>query len=143
MARGRSADGVAGLEDRPCVTHDLHIHGHHRNADQFGALRAYGSDAPALQALLREQPELAAPLHPHHAVSGGEVVWAARYEMARTVEDFLSRRSRLLLLDARASMDAAPAVARILAAELGRDERWEQTQVDEYRALASGYLVGG
>ena len=134
---------VAGLEDRPCVTHDLHIHGHHRNADQFGALRAYGSDAPALQALLREQPELAAPLHPHHAVSAGEVVWAARYEMARTVEDFLSRRSRLLLLDARASMDAAPAVARILAAELGRDERWEQTQVDEYRALASGYLVGG
>ena len=64
---------------------------------------------------------LATAIHPRHAVTGGEVVWAARHEMARTVEDFLARRSRLLLLDARASMEAAPAVARLLARELGRD----------------------
>ena len=134
---------VAGLEDRPCVTHDLHIHGHHRNSDQFGSLHSYGSDAPAIQALLREEPELAAAIHPGHEISGGDVVWAARHEMARTVEDFLARRSRLLLLDARASMDAAPAVARLLARELGRDPAWEARQVAEYRELAAGYVVSG
>lgn len=132
---------VAGLEERPCVTRDLHIHGHHRNSEQFGALRAYGSDAPALQALLRADPGLAEPLHPRHAVAAGEVVWAARHEMARTVEDFLSRRSRLLLLDARASVEAAPAVARLLAAELGRDQTWQDAQVSAYRELAAGYLI--
>ena len=75
--------------------------------------------------------------------SGGEVVWAARHEMARTVEDFLARRSRLLLLDARASIEAAPAVARLLARELGRDAAWEARQVADYRELAAGYLVSG
>jgi glycerol-3-phosphate dehydrogenase len=132
---------VAGLDDRPCVTRDLHIHGHHRNADQFGALRSYGSDAPEIQALLRAEPELASPIAPGHAVTQGEVVWCARNEMARTVEDFLSRRSRLLVLDARASMEAAPAVARLLARELGRDEAWQRSQVGAYRELARGYLV--
>jgi glycerol-3-phosphate dehydrogenase len=132
---------VAGLDDRPCVTRDLHIHGHHRNADQFGALRSYGSDAPEIQALLRAEPELASPIAPGHAVTQGEVVWCARNEMARTVEDFLSRRSRLLVLDARASMEAAPAVARLLARELRRDEAWQRSQVGAYRELARGYLV--
>jgi glycerol-3-phosphate dehydrogenase len=132
---------VAGLEERPCVTRDLHIHGHHRSAEQFGSLHAYGSDAPEVRTLLRESPELAQRLHPGHEVAAGEVVWAARNEMARTVEDFLARRCRLLLLDARASMEAAPAVARLLAAELGRDDAWQRRQVEEYRALARGYLV--
>ena len=71
----------------------------------------------------------------------GEVVWAARHEMARTVEDVLARRRRTLRLDARASMDMAPAVAALLADELGRDEAWEREQVEAYRALAVGYLV--
>lgn len=132
---------VAGLDERECVTRDLHIHGHHRNADQFGPLRVYGSDAPALRSLLRANPELDRPLHPAHSVTAGEVVWAARNEMARTVEDFLSRRSRLLLLDARASIEVAPEVAALLATELGRDETWQQTQIDEFRRLARGYLI--
>src|SRR5690606_486004 len=67
---------VAGLEERECVTSDLHIHGYHRNAEQFGPLREYGSDAPAIQALLREEPALAEKLHPQHEVTAGEVVWA-------------------------------------------------------------------
>lgn len=132
---------IAGLDERACVTRNLHIHGHHHHAEQFGSLWMYGSDAPALRSLLRERPELDRPLHRDHHVTAGEVLWAARHEMARTVEDFLSRRSRLLLLDARASMEAAPEVAALLAAELGRNEAWQQAQVEEYRQLARGYLI--
>jgi glycerol-3-phosphate dehydrogenase len=61
--------------------------------------------------------------------------------MARTVEDFLARRTRALLLDARASMAAAPAVAAIMARELGRDDAWLQAQIDVYNDLARKYLM--
>ena len=68
-------------------------------------------------------------------------MWAARNEMARTVEDVLSRRTRALLLDARASIDAAEETARILASELNRDEKWIKSQTESYRELASDYLL--
>ena len=70
-----------------------------------------------------------------------EVVWAARVEMARTVEDVLSRRTRALVLDARAAMAAAPKVAEVLAKELGRDARWQAEQVQGFIALADSYVV--
>lgn len=66
---------------------------------------------------------------------------AARDEMARTVEDVLARRLRLLFLDASAAMDAAPRVASIMAAELGRDESWQANQVRAFESVASGYFV--
>jgi glycerol-3-phosphate dehydrogenase len=61
--------------------------------------------------------------------------------MARTVEDFLARRSRALLLDARASIDVAPEVARIMAEELGCDDAWQADQVQAYVNLAKAYLL--
>jgi glycerol-3-phosphate dehydrogenase len=60
--------------------------------------------------------------------------------MARTVDDVLARRTRALLLDARAAMEAAPAAAAVLAAELGRDAAWERAQVAEFTAIARAYL---
>jgi glycerol-3-phosphate dehydrogenase len=69
-----------------------------------------------------------------------EVIWAARWEMARTVEDVLSRRSRALLLNARAARAAAPRVAELLAGELGRDEAWQTAQVVEFSRLCAAYL---
>jgi glycerol-3-phosphate dehydrogenase len=81
------------------------------------------------------------PLHPRLPCSAAQVVWAARHEMARTVEDVLSRRTRALLLDARAAAEMAPPVARLLARELGRDEAWEARQVLNFRELAGQYLV--
>jgi glycerol-3-phosphate dehydrogenase len=133
---------VAGLEERPAVTGDLRIQGHDPGADRFGDLAPYGSDAPAVEALLGEDPRWGERLHPRHAIRAGEVVWAARHEMARTVEDVLSRRTRLLLLDARASMEVAPRVAALLAEALGRDAAWEGEQARAFRELARGYLVG-
>jgi glycerol-3-phosphate dehydrogenase len=60
--------------------------------------------------------------------------------MARGVEDVLARRTRALLLDARASLEAAPLAAQILARELGRDGVWESAQVTSYQQLARGYI---
>jgi glycerol-3-phosphate dehydrogenase len=68
------------------------------------------------------------------------VIWAVRHELARTVEDVLARRTRALFLDAAASMAMAPLVARLMAAELDRDERWQRRQVADFQALAQGYL---
>jgi glycerol-3-phosphate dehydrogenase len=135
------AAALAGLDERPSATKALPLHGHHENAEAFGPLRAYGADAPALLALMEEDPRLAAPLHPTLPVLGGEVVWAARHEGARTIEDVLARRTRALLLDARASMEAAVAAAALLAEVLGRDAAWAEAQVAAYRALAEGYLL--
>ncbi|MEM1044278.1 MAG: glycerol-3-phosphate dehydrogenase/oxidase [Bacteroidota bacterium] len=132
---------LADLPDRPSVTRTLRIHGWHEAAHTYGDLTDYGADAPAVEALIAERPAWSERLHPDRPVRAGEVVWAARHEMARTVEDVLARRRRTLLLDARASMDMAPAVAALLADELGRDEAWEREQVEAYRALAVGYLV--
>ena len=69
-------------------------------------------------------------------------MWAAKCELARTVEDVLARRTRALLLDARASVEMAPVVARLLAKELGRDEAWVEGQVEAYGELAGGYVLG-
>lgn len=65
-----------------------------------------------------------------------------RKEQARTIDDVLSRRCRLLLLDARQALNAAPRVATILAEELGRDSDWEREQVATFTTLAAGYLPG-
>jgi glycerol-3-phosphate dehydrogenase len=69
-----------------------------------------------------------------------EVIWAARYEMAVTVEDVLARRTRALFLDAAAAVECAPVVGRLLAGELNHSTEWEQQQVQLFRTLAEGYL---
>jgi glycerol-3-phosphate dehydrogenase len=71
----------------------------------------------------------------------GEVVWAVRHEMARTIEDFLSRRTRALVLDARASIEMASQVAELMAKELGRNKAWKDQQIGNYKKLAKGYLL--
>ncbi|HWB05058.1 MAG TPA: glycerol-3-phosphate dehydrogenase/oxidase [Verrucomicrobiales bacterium] len=66
--------------------------------------------------------------------------WFARHEMARTVEDVLARRTRLLFLDSRAALAKAPQVARELAAELGRDEAWQQSQLEAFKETAKHFM---
>ncbi|HVQ34965.1 MAG TPA: glycerol-3-phosphate dehydrogenase C-terminal domain-containing protein, partial [Candidatus Bathyarchaeia archaeon] len=102
----------------------------------------YGSDAAAIRELAREEATLARPLHPALPTTGAEIVWAARHEMARTVEDALARRTRALYLDASAAAGMAPEVARLLARELGRDAAWVEAQVTSFRALARDHTVG-
>ena len=134
------AEMVAGVENRRSPTETLQVHGWTREPIAAANLRAYGSDAAAIAAIMADDPALAAPLHPRLPYQRGEIVWHARHEMARTVEDVLSRRTRSLLLDAAASVEAAPVAARLLAGELGRDEAWQAEQVRAYTELARGYI---
>ena len=131
---------LAGLDPRPCVTRQLSIHGFHQHASKFGRLAVYGSDAQHIAQMERD-PALAERLHPNLTASVAQVRWAVRYEMARTVEDFLARRTRSLLFDARASLEVAPKVARLMADELGRDEAWIAQQVKDFRAVGAGYVL--
>ncbi len=65
--------------------------------------------------------------------------WFARHEMARSVEDVLARRTRLLFLDVRAALAEAPRVARELARELGRDETWQKSQLNAFAKTAKQF----
>lgn len=134
---------LAGLDERECVTRRLRIHGYHHHASRHGARSVYGSDAIAIDDLVRAHPDLdlAQPLDPHLPYIEAEVVWAARWEMARTVEDILSRRTRALLLNARAALRMAPRVAALLARELGRGAHWETDQIRSFTNLTSRYLA--
>jgi glycerol-3-phosphate dehydrogenase len=130
---------LARLTERPCVTRDLHIHGFHRHAAEFGALAIYGSDAPAIEGLSRTSAELGKALHAELQLTGAEVAWAVREEMARTVEDVLARRNRALFLNHSAATAMAPAVARLMAEELGRDDLWVEAQLTAFSATATRF----
>lgn len=129
------------LEERPCVTRDLHIHGYCEDIDALGFLGVYGSDATAIQALAASDTALAAQLDSALPYIGAEVVWAAREEMARTVDDVLSRRTRALFLNAHAAQRMIEPVAALLARELGRDNNWQRDQIQSASALAAKYLA--
>ncbi|TGE25594.1 glycerol-3-phosphate dehydrogenase/oxidase [Hymenobacter aquaticus] len=135
------AIALGQLPPAPSQTAHLPIHGAQPTADHSAHLSVYGSDQPALRRLMTEQPELAEKLDEALEFYKAEVVWAARQEMARTVEDVLARRVRVLFLDARAALRVAPTVAALLARELGRDDAWQQQQVADFSQLARGYLV--
>lgn len=132
---------LGGLEEQPCKTAHLAIHGSMDTEEATGDLAIYGSDATAIQSVINEQASFGELLHQAFETRAGEVAWAARHEMARTVEDVLSRRTRCLLLNARASVEAAPKVAAILANELGRAEGWADREVAAYTKLAQGYMM--
>lgn len=131
------------LAKKPCVTAELAIHGKilAEQVDLSNHLYIYGADIPAIKALEQSHPELAEKPHPNHPYSLAKAVWAAREEMVQSVEDVLTRRVRLLFLDARAAIDSAAKVAHILASELGKDEQWEKAQVAKFLEVAKYYLL--
>src|SRR5207248_4080754 len=130
------------LADSPCKTEHLRIHGYHENAKQFGDLAVYGSEAGEIQKLAQSDPELRDRLHPAMPNIKAEVIWAVRQEMARTIEDVLARRMRALFLNAGAALEMAPAVADLMAGELGWDETSTTKQLADFRAIARNYVLG-
>jgi glycerol-3-phosphate dehydrogenase len=121
------------------ATRNLLIHGAMANVNLNDPFYFYGSDTASVKALMNGHAGewLSTGLQIHEA----QVVWAVQQEMARTVEDVLSRRTRALLLDARESIRMAEPVARIMARELQKDNKWVEEQVEAYTKLASGYLL--
>jgi glycerol-3-phosphate dehydrogenase len=129
-----------GLPPVPSQTSHMPLHGYLKHAaDDHAAV--YGTDRAKISDLAKSDAELANLFDSKLPYTKAEVVWAAREEMARTVEDVLARRTRALLLDSAAALAAAPAVAAILARELGRDTEWQLKQVEEFKAVAKKYQL--
>lgn len=82
-------------------------------------------------------------LHENLPYTDGDVVRAVRDEMARTVEDVLARRTRALFLNAKAAIESADAVARIIANETSNREYDADIDVMDFMRVASGYLPNG
>ncbi len=106
--------------------------------DQTGCrdhlVRRYGSLAREVDALVEAEPALGAPLVPGLPYSHAEAVYAAREEMAGSVDDVLSRRTRARLLGRDASARAADDVAALLGRELGWDATRVASEAVAYRA---------
>lgn len=126
---------------RECVTKTLRVHGWQKNLDKKDPLSTYGSDAIYKKKLVKADPVLGEKLHQNLPYIKTEVIWAVLAEMLRTVEDFLSRRSRALLLDARTSIHMAPEVAQIMVRELDYDQTRQEEQVSAYADLARQYVL--
>lgn len=131
---------TANWPHQASITSNLKIHAA-ATPNGTGNLSNYGTDAIHIQKLITAHPELGAHLSTSLGIIKAQVIWAVREEMARTVEDFLARRVRALLLDARESIRIAPETARLMAQELNLPEAWEQQQIQEYTQLAQGYLL--
>ena len=116
-----------GLPAVKCRTKHLKLHGTSKNS--------------LFEQLITENPHLAKRIHPDYPYTEAEVVWAVRYEMALHIEDILARRSRLLVINARAAIAAAPRVAALMARELGNDQQWEQQQIEAFHQLAKTWLA--
>jgi len=134
------ATAVSGRSPRRRVTRNLPLSGSDNFVDGSEA-DDLGFDARLLTQLEAESAGWKEQIHPNLPYKKSHIVHAVRSEMALTLEDVLSRRTRSLLLDAQASLECAPAVAAIMAAELGRDESWIQDQKKTYSLVAQKYLM--
>ncbi|UZD21122.1 glycerol-3-phosphate dehydrogenase/oxidase [Algoriphagus halophytocola] len=119
---------------------DMKIHGATTRVPE-GHWGIYGFDAKPIQDLTKENKTWEELLHPDFPNIQAEVIWAVREEMAVKVEDVLSRRIRLLVLDAQAAIDAAPKVADLMAKELGKDQDWVAAELSDFEKTAKKYLI--
>ena len=131
---------LAGLEQRPCETASLKLHGY-ADGQPTAELpsdwhRVYGSDWQQIEQLQAERPELSQRLHSELPYLGAEIVWAVRSEMARQLEDVLARRMRALFLNAQAAIEMAPQVAQLMAEELGEGQAWQTEQLETFGEVA-------
>jgi glycerol-3-phosphate dehydrogenase len=132
---------VAKLPIVKCSTRQLRLHGYSEQIHYGDKLSVYGTDASKIRELIKENSTLGERVHPDFPYLKAEVVWAVRNEMAITIEDFLARRTRMLFLNAKAAIASASIVAEIMAAEMHRDEKWQQEQVADFSEMAQEYLA--
>ncbi|EOZ99700.1 Glycerol-3-phosphate dehydrogenase [Indibacter alkaliphilus LW1] len=106
-----------------------------------GHWKGYGENFMEIQKLIETNQELGEKLHEKYPYTKAEVVWSVRNEMAVKVEDVLSRRLRILLLDSKAALKMAPLVAELMASELGKDESWVKSELADFEKLANKYIL--
>jgi glycerol-3-phosphate dehydrogenase len=111
------------------------------HVDKNNPLYWYGTDLNKINKMIEKDPAMGEVLSEKLYILKAQIILAAREELARTLEDCLARRTRALQLDALESIQIAPRVAEILAAELGYSKKWETKQVQAYTSLAQSYLL--
>jgi glycerol-3-phosphate dehydrogenase len=117
------------------------IHGYKEKIDRDSPYYFYGSDEDKILDLAREKEEYAELISEDLHIIKAQVIWSVRHEMARTVEDFLARRTRALFLNARESIRMAPVVAELMARELQAGDGWMEKQLAEFAAVARNYIL--
>jgi glycerol-3-phosphate dehydrogenase len=129
---------AGGLSSAPCRTMNLPLHGSPEDtrSQTLDALALYGTEREAILALIAEDPALGERIHPRLPYIRAEIVFAARFEMSRTVDDALSRRTRAFFLDFDAAVESAQLVATLLASELARTPQWQAEQLAVFRRTA-------
>ncbi len=130
------------IPDAQCKTADLLIHGANGTVDHSSShLSIYGTDSKEIEKIKKEDPTLAELLHPRLEFTKAEVVFAVRNEMARTIEDVLARRVRVLFLDAKAAIEIAPIVGELLRKELNETAEWQGQQISNFIEIAEQYVL--
>ena len=132
---------AGNLKPVSCRTKNIKIHGC-SDIHSEGHLGIYGSDEEKIRELIEQDSSVGKKLIDSLPYTKAEVIWAVHYEMARTIEDVLARRIRILFLDAKAAIQVAPKVAEIMAKELNYNEDWMRLQLMDFIKLAQGYLPG-
>ena len=136
-----AANKLLNIPKVESTTEALLIHGFKKDVDFDDPFYFYGNDIQYINELLTLDPKLNDWLSESLQIKKVQAVFACRNEMARTVEDVLARRTRALFLDAAESIKMAPAVAEILATELGKDNAWKNDQIKIFTTLANRYLL--
>ncbi len=133
---------IGALPERKCITKNLPIYGYDKNLDlTTDPLAVYGTEKYQLLEMEEENPELSEVISESLPLRKSQIVWAVKYEMARTVEDMLARRVRGLFLDAGECIRIVAEVAKIMAKELGQDEDWVRLQIESFRKVATNYQI--
>lgn len=122
-------------------TRTMKIHGYMKKIDLTDPLYFYGTDREMLINLGKNEPGISGVISEKLGLYKAQVIWAVRNEMARSVEDVLSRRTRCLLLDSRESVAIAPVVAELMAIELQKDTAWVNSQVQSFKEVAANYML--
>ena len=135
------AISVAALDDRPSRTKWLNLYGWSADREGNGPFSVYGNNARDLKQMIKINPELNELIHKELPYRKVEVLWGVRHEHARTVGDILSRRTRALILNAKAAIECAPVVARMMKKELNKDDAWEKKTIAEFLKRAETYIV--
>lgn len=129
------------LPDAKCQTQHLAIHGANGRMDRSNHMYIYGTDKEGIGEIIKDHPNWGEKLHPRLEFTKAEVIWAVRHEMARTIEDVLARRVRILFLDAKAAIEIAPMVGDLMRMELNETEEWRAEQLSEFLELADQYVL--
>jgi glycerol-3-phosphate dehydrogenase len=126
------------IENKKCITENFSFYTNGKPIES-DRLRIYGNQAYEIERMIREDPVLGELIHQKLPYTKAEIIWICRNEMPRTLEDMLARRTRSLFLDARASAEAAPVVAELMARELGFNASWQQSEISTYNNLIKNY----